>query len=87
MSPRSVTLIVLLILSEAVGLAIGEVFFRLFVSAIPPVGQSTFTANASHVAHITYGAAVGVVLFLWALLGMGAGGIMSKFGKKDSPRA
>ena len=87
MSPRSVTLIVLLILSEALGIAIGEVFYRLYVSAIPPVGQSAFTASASHVAHITYGAGVGVVLFLWALLGMGAGGVVGKLVKKDSPKA
>lgn len=70
MSPRILVVIALFVLSEAAGIAIGEWFYRLFVSAIPPVGQSQFTAQASHVAHIGYGAAVGVALFAWALLGM-----------------
>ena len=87
MSSKTVTLIVLLVLSLAMGVAIGEVFFRLYLSAIPPVGQSAFTANASHVAHLGYGAGVGIVLFVWSLLGMGAGGLMSKLGRKDAPRA
>ena len=86
MSPKSVTMIVLLVLSLAMGVAIGEVFFRLFVSAIPPVGQSAFTANASHVAHLLYGAGVGLVLFVWSLLGMAAGGIAGRLGKKEAPK-
>ena len=71
MSARAITMILLFILSEAVGLALGEWFFRLFVRAIPPVGLSDFTTQSSHVAHLAYGAGVGIVLFVWALLGMG----------------
>ena len=70
MSARTITTILLFILSEAAGLALGEWFFRLYVKAIPPVGLSEFTTQSSHVAHLAYGAGVGIVLFLWALLGM-----------------
>jgi len=84
MSSRAVTIIVLLVLSEAAGVALGECFYRLFLSAIPPVGQSQFTAQASHVAHLMYGAGVGVVLFVWSLLGMAAGGLLNKMRKGDS---
>ena len=84
MSSKLVTFIVLLVLSMAAGLALGEWFYRLYLSAIPPVGQSQFNAQASHVAYLMYGAGVGVVLFVWALLGMAVGGILSKMPKRET---
>ena len=82
MKARSVITIVLFVLSEVVGIAIGEVFYRLFVSAVPPIAHSNFNMQASHVAHLGYGAGVGLVLFAWAMLGMGVGG-MSRSGSKS----
>lgn len=70
MTAKRFLLILLFLVSEGVGIACGEWFFRLYVSSIPPVGQNAFTANASHAAHLLYGAVVGLLLFLWALLGM-----------------
>ena len=87
MSSKSVTLIVLLLMSMAVGVGIGEMFYRLYLSAIPPVGQSAFTASASHVAHLGYGAGVGIVLYVWVFLGMAAGGLMNKLGRSEPPKA
>ena len=74
MSARVVKIVVLLVLSEAVGLTLGEWFYRLYLSAIPPVGQSQFNTQAAHVAHFMYGSGVGVILFVWALLGMAIAG-------------
>jgi hypothetical protein len=82
MSPKFVTVMVLLVLSVAVGVALGEWFYRLYLSAIPPVGQSQFNAQAAHVAYLMYGAGVGVVLFVWSLLGMGVSGFLDKLAKK-----
>jgi hypothetical protein len=76
MKPRTVTLIVLFIVGEAVGLALGEAFFRLFLKAAPPMALSQFNSQASHVVHLAYGAGVGLVLFVWALLGMAAGSLL-----------
>jgi hypothetical protein len=87
MSPRSVTLVVLLLLSVCMGVALGEWFYRLYLSAIPPVGQSQFNAGASHMVHLVYGAGVGVVLFLWALLGMAAGRLLGMTTKPATPAA
>lgn len=81
MSARTVMMIVLFLLSEAAGLALGEWFFRLYVKAIPPVGLSEFTTQSSHIAHLAYGAGVGVVLFVWALLGMAADRMMQMSSK------
>jgi len=78
MSSRFVTFIVLLLISIAAGLALGEWFYRLYLSAIPPVGQSQFNAQASHVAYLMYGCGVGVVLFVWALIGMALGGLLGR---------
>lgn len=83
MSSKLVTFIVLLVISIAAGLALGEWFYRLYLSAIPPVGQSQFNAQASHVAYLMYGAGVGVVLFVWALIGMAFGGILGKMKKGE----
>ncbi len=87
MSSKTVTMVVLFLMSLATGVGIGEIFYRLYLSAIPPVGQSQFTASASHVAHLGYGAGVGIVLFVWSFLGMAAGGLMGKLGKSESARA
>ena len=84
MSPKFVSMVVLLVLSLAAGVALGEWFYRLYLSAIPPVGQSQFNAQASHVAHLMYGAGVGVVLFVWGLLGMGVQGLLSKLPAKEA---
>ena len=86
MSARVVTIIVLLVLSEAAGLALGEWFYRLYLSAIPPVGQSQFNTQAAHVAHLMYGTGVGVILFVWSLLGMASAGILSKMPKREAAK-
>jgi hypothetical protein len=85
MSSKFVIIIVMLVLSEGAGVALGEWFYRLYLSAIPPVGQSEFNAHASHVVHLTYGAGVGVVLFAWSLLGMAVGAILGRMGKRAEP--
>jgi hypothetical protein len=82
---KLVTLIVLLVLSVAAGLGLGEWYYRLYLSAIPPVGQSQFNASAAHIAFLMYGCGVGVVLFVWALLGMAVSGIMSRIPKREEP--
>lgn len=87
MSRRFVTIVVLLVLSEAAGVGVGEWFYRLYLTAIPPVGQSQFNAQASHVAHLLYGAGVGVILFVWSLIGMAASGLMGAMKKKDGAPA
>jgi len=63
-------LIILFILSEIAGVAIGEWFFHLFKKAVPPVALSQVVAQSSHFFFLIYGGGVGVVLFLWTLLGM-----------------
>lgn len=75
--------IVLFVLSEAVGLMLGQAFFRLFLRAVPPVALSQFNTQASQVAHLLYGAGVGLVLFVWALIGMVVGK-MSRSGSKPA---
>jgi hypothetical protein len=78
MSAKVVLFGLLLVVSIGVGIALGEWFYRLYLSAIPPVGQSQFNAQASHVAYILYGVCVGLVMFVWSLIGMGVGGLMRK---------
>lgn len=63
-------MILLFVLSEVAGVLIGEWFFHLFLKAVPPVALSQFNSQSSRIAHWLYGSGVGVVLFLWTLLGM-----------------
>ena len=72
MSPGFVTMVVLFVLSEAAGVALGEWFFHLFLKAVPPVALSQFNTQSARIAHWLYGGGVGIALFLWALLGMAA---------------
>jgi hypothetical protein len=71
MSAKTVATLVLFVLSEIVGIGLGEWFFHLFLRAVPPVALSEFNTQSSRIAHWIYGGGVGVVLFLWALMGMG----------------
>ncbi len=63
-------LTLLIVLSEVIGVVLGEWFFRLFLKAVPPVAMSQVTQSSSHVFYWAYGAGVGVVFFLWGLFGM-----------------
>ena len=72
---------VLFVLSEAIGIAIGEWFFHLFLQAVPPVALSNFNTQSSRIAHWLYGGGVGIVLFAWAFIGVMVGR-MQQMGKK-----
>jgi hypothetical protein len=63
-------MILLFVLSEVAGVLIGEWFFHLFMKAMPPVALSQVISQSSHFFFWLYGGGVGVVLFLWTLLGM-----------------
>jgi hypothetical protein len=82
MSARMLTTIFLFVLSEAVGVALGEWFFQLFLKAVPPVALSQFNTQSARIAHWMYGGGVGIVLFGFALIGM----VMGKIGR-PSPKA
>jgi hypothetical protein len=69
---KTIVILLLLVMSLAVGVAIGEWFFRLYLSAIPPVALSSFNSRSARIFHWGYGAGVGLVLFVWVLLGMAA---------------
>lgn len=73
MSSKGFVMIALFVLSMAAGVVLGEWFFQLFMQAVPPVAQSQFNMQSSRVAHWLYGAGVGVVLFVWAMIGMAVG--------------
>ena len=84
MPSKTFTTILLFVLSEVVGVALGEWFFRLYLKAIPPVALSDFNAQSAHFVYWLYGAGVGVVLFLWALLGMVTTRISNAMRKSES---
>ena len=84
MSSRLITMIVLLVVSEAVGVALGEWYFRLFLKAVPPVALSQFNASSAHIVYLSYGGGVGIILFLWAYLGMAIGRLQQLAGKKEA---
>jgi hypothetical protein len=69
MSPSVIKYLVLFVLSEVAGVLIGEQFFRLYLRVVPPMALSSFNTDAAHVTHYLYGVGVGVVLFIWTILG------------------
>lgn len=87
MSSRSIILILVFILSEAVGVALGEWFFHLYLQAVPPMALSSFNAQSSRIAHLFYGAGVGLLLFIWYLLGNVAGRLARPKVQNPAPMA
>jgi hypothetical protein len=81
MISRQVGLLLLLIGSLGIGVAMGEVFHRLFLSTIPPAALSGFSRGSAHVIHIVYGTGAGLVIFLWAIL---ASALAPMFGTKPT---
>jgi hypothetical protein len=67
---KMTTFIVLLVLSVGLGLGLGEWFFRLYLEVVPPVAVGNFNRQSAHVAFLAYGLGAGVLMFLWALVGM-----------------
>jgi hypothetical protein len=72
MKKKLVGLLVLFVLSEALGLGIGHVFFQLFHQTVPPAVLTSFNRGTAHAAFLAYGLGAGIVIFLWSLLAMGA---------------
>ena len=48
-------MILLFVLSEAIGVALGEWFFHLFLKAVPPVAMSQFNAQSSRLFKAHFG--------------------------------
>ena len=87
MSAKAILILFLFVVSELIGVGIGEWFFHLFMKAVPPVALSDFNTQSSRIAHWVYGAGVGVVLFLWAMLGMLLSGMTRSRPKPQPARA
>ena len=84
MSARFVFLIVLFVLSQGIGIAVGEWFFRLYLKIVPPVVLGQFNTQTSRIAHISYGSGVGLLLFVWALVGMFSARVMRSLSKSPA---
>ena len=82
MSRRTVGILVLLGASVALGIAIGERFFRLFVHTVPPMAMSGFSQSAAHGAYLTYGLLLGVLMCAWSLLAV----LLSRFFRNAEPK-
>ncbi|MGH7740764.1 MAG: hypothetical protein ACRENS_01945 [Candidatus Eiseniibacteriota bacterium] len=83
MTGRGVGLVLLLVGSLLIGIGMGEVFHRLFLSSIPPSMLSGLSRGSAHIMHVVYGAAAGLVMFIWAVL---AAAMAPLFGARPAPK-
>ncbi len=60
-------MIVILVVSLALGALSGWVFYRIFLSNIPPAALSSFTRATAPLQFVGYGLLLGLVLFGWTL--------------------
>jgi hypothetical protein len=82
MSGKTITFLLLFIASLGLGVAIGECFYStLYLKAIPPVAQTQFNNHAARLYYWGYGAGLGVVMFVWALIGIAVNKLTSLGGK------
>lgn len=68
MSKRGVIVVVLLVVSEVLGVLLGEFGFRLFQQTLPKAVVSDFSVTAAHGAFVFWGVVVGLGLFAWSLV-------------------
>ena len=71
MSRRLWGLILLLAVSEGLGIVAAQWFFGLFDKTVPSAVMTSFGRGAAHGAFIAYGMGLGVVVFLFALAAVG----------------
>jgi|GEM_PF-2243328 len=83
MSGKAVTFLLLFVMSIGLGVLMGEWFYHLFLKAVPPVALSQFNTQAARIAHWLYGAGVGLVMFVWALIAIALNKVTSMGSKKS----
>ncbi len=81
-SRRTVGILLLLGASVALGIAIGERFYHLFQTTVPPMALSGFSRSTAHGAFLTYGLVLGVVMCAWSLLAV----LLSGFFRNTEPK-
>ena len=68
MSLPKVGLGLLLVGSLALGYIGGEVFYKLFLSTMPPAALGSFSRSTAHMGFVGYGLLAGAVIFVWTIL-------------------
>jgi hypothetical protein len=68
MSKTRIGMVMVLLVSLALGVLAGLVFLNLFKSQVPPAAISDFTKSASPVTFVSTGIAFGIVIAVWSLL-------------------
>jgi hypothetical protein len=69
-SKGRVGLLVLLVASEALGLLLGQWFFKIYTDTVPPAVVTSFNVSVARGRFLFDGALVGLVFFIWGLLVM-----------------
>jgi hypothetical protein len=75
MTRKVLGLILLLAGSEAIGFLAASRYFHLFRATVPPALMTNFNLTSAHAAFLLYGAALGVGIFVWAVLAV----VLSRF--------
>jgi hypothetical protein len=57
----------LLVVSEGLGVVLGQIFFGLFEKTVPAAVLTSFNRGTAHAAFIVYGAFAGILIFALAL--------------------
>jgi len=65
---RATGLVILLLLSESLGIALGQWFYNLYVKTVPPMAISSFNLGTSHAVFLMYGGLSGMAIFALGLL-------------------
>jgi len=82
MSRATGGLILLFLVSESLGIALGQWFYNLYVKTVPPMAISSFNLGTSHAVFLMYGALSGVTIFALAVFAV----YVSRFFKESGLR-
>ena len=67
MPRKAIGPVILLGVSEVLGLVLGQWFYSLFLKTLPPLALSNFNQGTAHAAFLVYGALSGLAIFALAL--------------------
>jgi hypothetical protein len=73
--------IILLVISEALGVFLGEIFFGLFEKTVPAAVLTSFNKGTAHGAFLIYGLGAGLLIFVVGLVSAGLSRLFTGRGK------
>lgn len=83
MSGKWIGFLILLVVSEILGLFTGHWFFGLYARSIPQALTASVSMQGTRLVFLLHGAGLGLVIYLLVLAAVGFGRLLGRSGRND----